>query len=127
MSIKADLDKAYQKKVVEVAEDKMRQAGLILFGEIVNNTPVDTGRARGNWNIEINAVDDSITDEIDPNGNNANIKALSAIQRYKLNDYITISNHLPYIERLNNGYSSQAPAGMVEPSIQVTLSKLEEL
>lgn len=88
-------------------------------------TPVDTGRARSNWNVDINIVDVQIVEPTskDPGPE----KALSAIARYKLNDVAYISNNLPYIRRLNEGYSQQAPAAFVETAVDIGKRQAQEL
>jgi hypothetical protein len=122
---RAELEAAYQKKVVQRLERTVRQVGLIVFGEIVSNTPVDTGRARGNWNIDLNAPD--LSNENAPNPSGDTSKAAPLVASYKLDDKIFIANNLPYIRRLDEGHSTQAPAGFVDAAIQVGVQKASEL
>lgn len=125
MSLEQQLDKAYKSKVEGNLLKKVKQTGLAIYSNIVLNTPVDTGRARQNWNIDINVVDVKITQDT---GSDPDIgKALVATAKCTLRDIIYISNNLPYIRRLNDGYSQQAPAGFVEGAIQVGKRQAEEL
>jgi hypothetical protein len=81
---------------------------------IVLKTPVDTGRARGNWQTTINRLPPSEPIEpVDPI--TAGLPEIS-----KLTDLgvIFIANNLPYIERLESGYSKQAPNGMVALTLE---------
>lgn len=109
-TFKSQLDQAYEKKVVQRLEDSVRFFALSFYSGVKMMTPVDTGRARANWGLDINIIDVSIVEPASPKG-------FDAVARYKLSDVINISNNLPYIRRLNEGYSGQAPAGFVEDAI----------
>ena len=39
----------------------------------------------------------------------------------------TLASGLPYIERLEDGWSTQAPAGMVKTSVPITESKIPQI
>lgn len=56
----------------------------VIMSSLIKATPVDTGRARGGWNLQ------------------------STAKGFK------ISNDVPYIEELNNGHSQQAPSHFIE-------------
>lgn len=72
------------------------------------------GQFRANWNLSIEAVDTSTTEDKDPSGKAAIKRAQGRIESYKLGDRIFITNSLPYAYRLEyEGWSSQAPQGMV--------------
>ena len=79
-------------KTEQNAEQAFRALVLDIFRNIQIRTPVDTGRARGNWQVEFDGDQSA-----------------------------TIFNNTSYIERLENGWSQQAPAGFV----RVTLSEFE--
>lgn len=117
---RAQLNQAYEKKVLDKVDKTVRGTALIVFGEIVKNTPVDTGRARANWHIDINNVDVSL---VEPD----HMEDTSVVARYKMGDTIFISNNLPYIRPLDEGHSKQAPAGFVDAAIQVGKMKGAEL
>tara|TARA_B100000686_G_C16738759_1_gene945276 strand:+ start:1415 stop:1825 length:411 start_codon:yes stop_codon:yes gene_type:complete len=124
-NFRKQLEKAYKEKVEGRASDAMRQYAADAFGQIIQNTPVDKGRAKNNWNISLNSVDPSITDAANPNRAGTN-EAISATLNLKLNDTVFISNNLPYIQRLNDGYSLQAPENFVESAVQVAENRLRE-
>lgn len=117
-SFQQQLDDAYQKKVVERLENAVRFFALSFYGGVKLMTPVDTGRARANWGMDINMIDVSLVEPDSP-------KDAEAVVRYKLKDIIYISNHLPYINRLNEGHSDQAPAGFVEDALLLATSQTE--
>ena len=110
---RSDLTKAYQKKVLGKLETSIRAVALVVDRELVLRTPVDTGRARANWLPSLNAPSVSL---VEP-GQKPDIGA--TLSSYKIEDTVFISNNLPYIQRLNNGYSKQAPAGFVEDAIEI--------
>lgn len=94
----------------------VRSLALQALSRIVQRTPVDTGRARGNWTVSIGAADGSVTANLDPGGAGAiadGNAVLAQFENYEGFPSIFIQNNLPYIERLEDGYSSQAPGGMV--------------
>lgn len=80
---------------------------------IVQMSPVDTGRFRGNWITSVSAPDPTVYDAVRPAAapiNEADAK-LSGLD--ELPNIIYLQNNLPYANRLENGYSKQAPQGMV--------------
>lgn len=93
--------------VQEEINQELRRASLGAYADIVIATPVDEGTARNSWNISFQEgefIDDGTGDKtiIDP-GNDQ--------------DTIYITNGVPYIGRLNQGSSSQAPANFIESAI----------
>lgn len=114
MTLQDQINKAYQKKVIKPLEEKVRKTGLMAFSNIALATPAKTGRARGNWNVSIDTIDGSVTDNTDP-PNMA--KAAATIANFVIGKVIYVCNNLPYIERLNDGYSKQAPANFVETGV----------
>jgi len=61
--------------------------------EVKKRTPIDKGRARRGWN-----------------------------KRSQGKDRI-VENKVPYIERLEGGYSKQAPRGFVKQALRATINK----
>ena len=108
----AQLDAAYKTKVIGTLEKTVRAVALVVDSTLVDTTPVKTGRARGNWNPSLNVPDATIRE---PNQKKP-IEPIAAA--YKITDTILISNNLPYIKRLNEGYSKQAPAGFVDAALE---------
>ena len=113
-----DLDgwlKSIPDEVVKPARDKIAIQAL---RGVVLKTPVDTGRARGNWQIGENPPEIA---RLDPAGALAIADGTAGILRAAAFDVITIANNLPYILGLEEGRSRQAPAGMVG----LTLAEIE--
>ena len=118
MSLKSKFDAVYKRKVEDNLDKTVRATALAVMSNIVIATPVDTGRARNNWNADINAVDASTTKEANPNANGIG-KVTDALARYKKGATVFISNNLPYIRRLNEGHSKQAPANFVDKAVMI--------
>ncbi len=96
----------------------VQKISLELFSRVILRTPVDKGRARGNWQVAIGSVPDGTLDIDDPSGQATISKVTAEAAGLKAGDTIVLVNNLPYIQRLEDGYSSQAPAGMVMLSVQ---------
>lgn len=90
-----------------------RASALELLGRLVKVTPVDTGRARGNWNVSTGSPDGSTADE--RRAPEALQEGEDELATAKLSrERIYVTNGLPYIAPLNNGSSRQAPKGFVQ-------------
>lgn len=78
---------------------------------VVDRTPVDTGRARSNWQAGVGAPNRSVTNDTT---NGAVIRAQGAFRRVAIGQKLYFTNTLPYIRRLEyDRWSDQAPGGMV--------------
>lgn len=105
---------------LELAEDELRMVvrSLALQGlqRLVLRTPVDEGRARGNWIVSIAARDASQKQVTDKSGDATIAEGAATISTYDNHPgfpSIFIQNNLPYIQRLEDGSSTQAPNGML--------------
>lgn len=128
--LKKMMDDLYNEVVVQGLEKDVRRTALQVFKNIVQMTPVEFGGAKLNWNVDINVIDLSLTPPpaTAPDAGFYNeLKALSATARYKAKDIIYISNNLPYIERLNEGSSQQAPAGYIQSAIDTGTRQAEDM
>lgn len=114
---KWDLDfSKYAKEAGDKINDARKTFAFMLYGSIVRKTPVDTGRARGNWQISVGSSASGILERTDKS--KGSDSAFGKSEQAKLNgakgdEDIYISNNLPYIEKLEYGYSKQAPQGMI--------------
>ena len=92
---------------------------ISMGGRIIKRSPVDTGRFRGNWQFTINSpAIGQLANTSAPNS-----ELMSAANAMESGFIFYMTNNLPYGERLEYGYSDQAPAGMV----RVTLQELEQV
>jgi len=114
-SFRADLN-AFQRKLGIAPLLVVKKIAFQLHDDIVVRTPVDTGRARSNWNIAIGDNPDLSTKE-EYAYHAAAASKKSVLTTMSVLDRIWITNSLPYIEALENGHSQQAPAGMVKLAV----------
>jgi hypothetical protein len=116
---------------LEVNASKIvRKAALVIDQAVVTSTPVDTGRARSNWQVQLNAAPEGTIESYVPGegGSTGAQNTAAAIEQAKAEvanfkeGEIHITNNLPYIGRLNQGSSAQAPANFVQTAIQQGVS-----
>lgn len=111
-------------------DTQIRKATIELFGSVIKMTPVDTGRAKGNWQCTIGSPATSSTNAIDGSsrqslqGSKAYSDVVSTVP--KSGNVVWLANNLPYIRKLEYGSSQQAPSGMVRINIQRFASILRE-
>ncbi len=119
----------------QVPEENLRlqkALALDLFTRIVEKNPVGNpdlwqdpppagyvgGRSRGNWQIGLNQTTENELNRVDSSGAQTIADGASRIGSAGLPfGVIWIYNNVPYINRLEDGYSSQAPLGMVAVSL----------
>jgi hypothetical protein len=110
-----------------------RHVALDLLTRVVEKTPVDTGRARANWQVSVSSpsaqeIQYRSTEPIAAQMNESSIagatieKGSKVIDTVEIGEDIWLHNNLPYIEVLENGRvgnkgSEQAPNGMVALSV----------
>lgn len=111
------------KEEVLVDTDETRKAVTIkLFNSVIRDTPVDTGRARGNWQCsngtpkksEINRSDQIA---IKQPGGEAEDEVINTVMPSIPDSTVYLTNNLPYAEKLELGGSDQAPGGMVRKNM----------
>lgn len=86
----------------------------------MEDTPVKSGQARNNWVASVGTpVTETVkADQYDMTGAERHGMNNEAISRQRPGQPVYITNNLPYIKRLNEGWSQQAPSGFVEAAIQ---------
>lgn len=112
----------------ELNADRLtREVALAVDSAVVLGTPVDTGRARSNWQVELNSAPSGVVDSHGGNAAQSSMdKAAEKIETYDGDTHtsIHITNNLPYIGRLNDGSSAQAPSGFVEAAVEAGSSRV---
>ena len=125
----ADQVKKWEKKTADKLDLATRQIALQIFSRIIIKSPVNTGRFRGNWQVAIGSAPTGTDDAAEfPAGDAVDVKGPiyyaklsggeATLFGAKAGDTIYFANNLPYARRLEEGYSQQAPAGMVALTIQ---------
>ncbi len=102
-----------------------RSLALIGLRKLVEVTPVDTGRARANWQVgNDNVPAGEVGGEIDKR-TAVITRERPTIQAIQPFSKTAIVNNVPYIERLENGSSKQAPYGMLGTAFEVVVQHAE--
>ena len=84
-------------------------------------TPIDTGWASSNWVASIDKPEMGLF------GSKKNVlrqnPSIGVIYGFDINRHnsIYITNNVPYMNRLNSGWSKQSPAGFVEAAIDAAM------
>ncbi|OOF56143.1 hypothetical protein BKK56_03940 [Rodentibacter genomosp. 2] len=129
-SFSADIDK-FIRLVEQKADVVMRKTALELTNKVQKKTPVDSGQLRASWTSAINALPTTY------NGNS------DAVMTVKFGDTWFLGTNKPYAPQLEyglypnppksksgktmNGFSKQAPQGMIRISVQETKDWLEKV
>lgn len=117
MGFAADL-RALCERAGDKAEMVVRGAALELGGQMVDRSPVDTGRFKNAWVTSTGAADQSQPQGADKSGARSLAVLNEKIAGWKPGQTIWILNNLPYAKRLEYGWSKQAPGGMVRLAVQ---------
>ncbi len=127
-------------KLAKYMADKQKSLDRVVFqaiyelsGDIIQRTPVMEGFARGSWTIGINKEPISYNNEEDTNGQSTIRKMGADLKRFRMGDTVYFGSNLEYMSVLEfgqygtgsgatskttrDGYSLQAPNGMVRVSI----------
>lgn len=100
-------------------------AGLALEvdANLRERTPVDTGHARANW---VPAVGAPHSAEVGGVSEGPHAAGVARLITYRVADGpVFASNRVPYITRLNEGHSQQAPMLFVQQSIADAIDERE--
>ncbi|AAW51205.1 tail completion or Neck1 protein [Salmonella phage SS3e] len=122
MSFALDVTR-FVEKAKKNPEKVIRQVSIKLFSAIIKASPVDTGRFRMNWMASGSTPADGTTDATDKSGNTATGNATSFVLNAADWHTFTLTNNLPYAQRLEYGWSQQAPQGFV----RVNVSRFQQL
>lgn len=108
-----DLD--ISKEIGEFVGDTKRTLALDIDRRCVLETPRDTGAASGDWLASVGSPNNSGSDNLDRQAAiNQGSAVISGADDYET---IYIQNNEPYIQRLNEGWSEQAPSGYIDKII----------
>lgn len=104
------------KKNLRTKGDQLvRAVGFEALGRLMRRTPVRKGRARANWNVAVGSIDRAENAEATTADVGAKQAAgMQVIGAFAIGGRLFITNSVPYIGRLEDGSSKQAPQGMVK-------------
>ena len=111
--------KTFSTKAIAKSEKAFKNTCIGLSVAIQKDTPVDTGRLRGNWQPSVNTPATSTLMDTDSSGSKVMQKIQDTGQRIKLGNTYFFTNNLIYAPRIEfDGHSSQkAPQGMVRVNV----------
>lgn len=130
----ADRMDALAATVPEFASEAAVKAGEVLIFDLAFKTPVDTSQALSNWIVTLNApnIGNILPHYPGEHGSTQKVSAQETVaaarrvlEMKKPGESIFITNNLPYIVRLNEGHSGQAPAGFVERCVLLARKTME--
>lgn len=115
-----DLSSVIDELEEDIQETVVRRFALGVLTRVIRKSPVDTGRFRGNWVVSIDNPQSSTSERTDKSGALATGDGNIVLNKFDLrtNTAIYIQNNLPYAQRLEDGYSSQAPNGVAGISLR---------
>jgi len=125
MSFSLDLKRFADKADVNMAT-AVRKTVMEIGARLVEKTPVGDatlwkspppkgyvgGRAKANWQYGFNSAPPGDLPDIDPSGA-VSIQSISGVFEQPVAGIHYLTNNLPYAQRLEDGWSTQAPYGMV--------------
>ncbi len=128
MGFASDLKKLCA-KAGDNAEEVVRKVAIELQNGMIEKSPVGNpdlwkgkappgyvgGQFRANWQCGVGSINSVVSD---PVGTDSIGKTRVKLEAWKPGQTIYLTNSLPYANRLEYGYSGQAPAGMVRLSVQ---------
>jgi len=96
-------------------DDVVKGALYGIGGRVIKTTPMDSGRARGNWVVSMDNYQKTQTGVLDKTGEKSLDRIARQLEAFKAGktQSVFLTNTLPYIVMLEYGWSQQAPAGMV--------------
>lgn len=95
-----------------------RAVSLQVLVGVVMKTPVDTGRARGGWQLDVGGFTDRPFLPMDKSGGDTIRRESANLGRLRFGGVVTIANPVVYAIYLEGGSSQQAPQGMLSLTLR---------
>ena len=123
--------RAIIRSLERVTERVITKISLDVTANLIETTPVDTGWARANWVPAIGQPFTASLEDVKPQPGDISLATsrqnqgtASVATGYRLSQgSVFVSNNVPYIVRLNEGSSSQAPAAFVQRAISKAVTQ----
>lgn len=137
MGYKEDIAAA-KLQIENVTNETIIDVTLRIHATLVSNppagTPIDFGWASASWFINVGAPTSGNGGQLNADNPSA-VTAREAQQGATVARFVTgydytsgqtvhVGNNVPYINRLNNGWSNQAPAGFVDDAVQEAVTTI---
>jgi len=110
-----NIDLVIGKVVIDVAAEVIKRSPVGDASYWVSPPPAGYvgGRFRGNWDYGVNTAPVNEYSTIDPSGSVSSDRVKSKLGVKTAGKVHWIVNNLPYAERIENGWSRQAPQGVI--------------
>lgn len=126
MTFALDLQK-FAAKAKEQADDAVGRIVVSVAAELDKRSPVGDaaywktkppagyvgGHFRGNWQLGIGSLPTGETPGVDPTGSKTQATIMAAVPDEASGRVYFLANNTPYAMRVENGWSRQAPQGLV--------------
>lgn len=115
----SDSLRTFSSRTMEEIGVVKRSVAIALFNAVVLDTPVLSGRLRGNWRFSLNKPDRTVNEDVDRTGSVAFNLMTTTFSASKGDDSLEAANSLPYAARIEyEGWShTKAPQGMVRKNV----------
>lgn len=111
-----------------LASRAVAKIALDITANLVETTPVDTGWARSNWVPSIGAPETEVAGSPDSIDQGAQRSGQASLLGYDIaRGAVFVSNNVPYIQRLNDGSSAQAPRAFVQDAVDRAVGAAQRL
>lgn len=101
--------KAFAEKIDVDFELALKKIVFECWNRIIARSPVDSGTFRNSWTLNEGVP----LEDVKPKGSYPDAPSTPSLELKSPFTIIWINNSLPYAARLENGWSQQAPTGMV--------------
>lgn len=103
----AEFNRELKDFTVRVVPEKIhafqRAVAFAVIEKVIFRTPVDTGRARANWIMQLGGIPTGLSESDDPTGEKAANAARSVALSAPPFSLMVFGNNLPYIDVIENG------------------------
>lgn len=82
--------------MVQEADEHRKAVTIKLFGAVIKDTPVKTGRLRGNWQTNEGSPKQGELERLDKTGSEAINEAVSTVDQTDQDSVVHLTNNLPY-------------------------------
>ena len=118
--VRFDLD-GLTENVAVMADKVQRKAALELFGELLQTTPIDTGRARAGWGMDARQGSEVPPEKKKPAGWEMGMTPLYPMPPLKVPpkgaSFIMVYNNVEYIVPLNEGTTTRPARRFVQAAL----------
>lgn len=115
-----------KRRVRSASNKRLSRAQLAKTYPLASGQGYVGGRFRGNWLVSIGSPAQGTVQRVDPSGNETIEDGGATIATFENGETIFIVNNLPYAQRLEYGWSKQAPAGCVRVTVAEFQSIVDE-